>query len=146
MPDEGGVILNGEDSRVDRVALERLRRDKAGWVFQSSGLHPSADREENVATALRVQGRDPAERTTPSKAALEELGLVAGARHCAYEPSGGEQLRVAVARALVKPPRMLLADEPTGQLDTHTARTVIDLVREAARSRTMIAGALTANC
>jgi putative ABC transport system ATP-binding protein len=142
VPDEGRVIFDGEEiSRLDPVALERFRRDKVGWVFQSSGLHPLLTALENVAMALRIQGRDPAQCEALSTAALEELGLVARARHRAHELSGGEQLRVAVARALVKRPRMLLADEPTGQLDTHTAKTVIDLVRAAARSGTTVLAA-----
>src|SRR5260370_3863602 len=101
VPDEGRVVFEGEEiSGLDQVGLERFRRDKVGWVFQSSGLHPLLTAVENVAMALRIQGQDAGRCWALSEAALEELGLEARADHPAHELSGGEQLRGALARAL----------------------------------------------
>ena len=132
-PDEGRVHAAGEEvSSLSDAALERFRRDKVGWVFQASGLHPLLSAAENVALALRIQGCSAPEAQLAAEVALAEVGLAARARHRAHELSGGEQQRVALARAMVKRPRLLLADEPTGQLDTSTARQVLALVRAAA--------------
>src|SRR5215469_5690648 len=132
-PDEGRVHAAGEEvSNLSDAALERFRRDKVGWVFQASGLHPLLTAAENVSLALRIQGRTAAEAQKAAAVALAEVGLASRARHRARELSGGEQQRVALARAMVKRPRLLLADEPTGQLDTATARQVLALVRAAA--------------
>lgn len=134
-PDEGRVHAAGEEvSSLSDAALERFRRDKVGWVFQASGLHPLLTAAENVALALRIQGRAAPEAQQAAETALAEVGLAARARHRAHELSGGEQQRVALARAMVKRPPLLLADEPTGQLDTATARQVLALVRAAADS------------
>ncbi len=132
-PDEGRVQAAGEEvSSLSDAALERFRRDKVGWVFQASGLHPLLTAAENVALALRIQGCAAPEAQQAAQVALAEVGLAARARHRPHELSGGEQQRVALARAMVKRPRLLLADEPTGQLDTATARQVLALVRAAA--------------
>jgi len=134
-PDEGRVHAVGEEvSSLPDAALERFRREKVGWVFQASGLHPLLTAAENVALALRIQERPEAEAQAAAELALAEVGLAARARHRAHELSGGEQQRVALARALVKRPRLLVADEPTGQLDTATARQVLTVVRAAADS------------
>ena len=134
-PDEGRVHAAGEEvSSLSDSALERFRRDKVGWVFQASGLHPLLTAVENVALALRIQGCAAPEAQRAAEVALAEVGLSARARHRAHELSGGEQQRVALARAMVKRPGLLLADEPTGQLDTATARQVLALVRAAADS------------
>jgi putative ABC transport system ATP-binding protein len=138
-PDEGRVEAAGaEVSSLTSAELDRFRRDRVGWVFQASGLHPLLTAAENVALGLRIQGRTEAEALESAAGALDRVGLAARARHRAHELSGGEQQRVALARALVKRPRLLLADEPTGQLDTRTARQVMDLVREAAGSGTTV--------
>lgn len=132
-PDAGRVYAVGEElSSLPPAGLERFRRDKAGLVFQTSGLHPLLTAAENVALALRIQGRPEHEALERAGAALADIGLGARAQHRAHELSGGEQQRVALARALVKGPRLLLADEPTGQLDTQTAREVTALIRGAA--------------
>src|SRR5215472_13235395 len=134
-PDEGRVYAVGEEvSNLSDGALERFRRERVGWVFQASGLHPLLTAAENVSLALRIQERPEAEAQAAAELALAEVGLAARARHRAHELSGGEQQRVALARALVKRPRLLVADEPTGQLDTATARQVLTVVRAAADS------------
>src|SRR5262245_1680723 len=129
-PDEGRVRVAGRDvTRLRGAALYRLRQREIGWIFQTSGLLPLLTAEENVALGLRIQGRPPGACREPALAALEAVGLADRARHRAFELSGGEQQRVAVARAMVKGPRLLLADEPTGQLDSETGREVAGLVR-----------------
>jgi putative ABC transport system ATP-binding protein len=132
-PDDGRVYAAGEEvSSLPERDLERFRREKVGWVFQASGLHPLLTAAENVALALQIQEWDAAAAHQAAEVALAEVGLAARAQHRAHELSGGEQQRVALARALVKRPRLLLADEPTGQLDTATARQVLGLIRGAA--------------
>jgi putative ABC transport system ATP-binding protein len=131
-PDEGTVIVDGADVGSLRGSdLDRFRQQTVGWVFQTSGLLPLLTAAENVGLALRIQGRNEDESSRAALSALEEVGLVERADHRTYELSGGEQQRVALARALVKEPRVLLADEPTGQLDTETAASVMGLIREA---------------
>jgi putative ABC transport system ATP-binding protein len=119
-------------------ALDRFRRDTVGWMFQTSGLLPLLTAVENVALALRLQGCTEEASDTAAAAALEQVGLEARAHHRSYELSGGEQQRVALARALVKKPRLLLADEPTGQLDTETARGIIALMRSVPDRRASV--------
>jgi putative ABC transport system ATP-binding protein len=131
-PDEGTVIVDGADVGSLRGSdLDRFRQKTVGWVFQTSGLLPLLTAAENVGLALRIQGRNEDESSRAALSALEEVGLAERADHRTYELSGGEQQRVALARALVKEPRVLLADEPTGQLDTETAASVMGLIREA---------------
>jgi putative ABC transport system ATP-binding protein len=133
-PDSGSIMVAGHDlSHLDDAGLTRFRRDVTGWMFQAAGLLPLLTAEENVALALRIQGRSLAEASTAARAALAVVGLEDRASHRAYELSGGEQLRIALARALIKNPRLLLADEPTGQLDSETARSVMELLRSAAQ-------------
>ena len=100
-----------------------------GWVFQAAGLLPLLTAEANVALSLRIQDRSVAEAGASARAALKVAGLEERAHHRGYELSGGEQQRVALARALVKNPRLLLADEPTGQLDSETAQSMMALFR-----------------
>jgi putative ABC transport system ATP-binding protein len=134
-PNEGRVEAAGQEvSGLSDAELERFRRDCVGWVFQASGLHPLLTAAENVALALRIQGQAESAALAAAAEALEQVGLEARSRHRAHELSGGEQQRVALARALVKRPPLLLADEPTGQLDTQTAREVLGLIRAAAGS------------
>jgi putative ABC transport system ATP-binding protein len=131
-PDEGTVMVDGADVGSLRGSdLDRFRQKTVGWVFQTSGLLPLLTAAENVGLALRIQGRNEDESSRAALSALEEVGLAERADHRTYELSGGEQQRVALARALVKEPRVLLADEPTGQLDTETAGSVMGLIREA---------------
>ena len=138
-PDAGTIEVGGQDV----TALAGDRRDAflqrtVGWVFQTSGLMPLLTAQENVWLGLRISGLPAAEASAQAARALAAVGLTERASHRAGELSGGEQQRVALARALVKSPLLLVADEPTAQLDSETARTILALVREAADSGTAV--------
>ena len=134
-PTAGEVVIDGE--RVDAMneaALVRLRRRKLGFVFQSFGLLPLLSARENVELPLRIAGVRRG-RSDRAREALALVGLERRAHHRPYELSGGEQQRVAIARALVTEPALLLADEPTGELDSATATAVFTLIRDVCRER-----------
>ncbi len=130
VPNAGDIWIDGERtsglSERDRVLL---RRRKMGFVFQAFGLLPLLSARENVEVPLRIARAEPREREQRARTALEAVGLEKRANHRPYELSGGEQQRVAIARALVNDPRIVLADEPTGQLDSNTGREIISLFR-----------------
>lgn len=131
-PSQGQVTVAGQNvTELDETGLQSYRQRTIGWLFQSSGLLPLLTAVENVSLALRVQGISRGAAETAAVGALQDVGLGERARHRAYELSGGEQQRVALARALVKHPRLVLADEPTGQLDTETAALVVAHLRAA---------------
>ncbi len=128
-PDAGTVSVDGLDVTKlggDELALYRLRM--VGFVFQAPGLVALMTAQENVALPLQLMGREPADADDVALDALELVGLEGRAKHRAYELSGGEQQRVALARALAKRPRVLLADEPTGQLDSETSAGIVELM------------------
>ncbi|MGB8767971.1 MAG: ABC transporter ATP-binding protein [Candidatus Korobacteraceae bacterium] len=128
-PTEGRYRLDGEDvSRYDDKRLSRIRNAKIGFIFQSFNLLPRTTALENVEIPM-VYGQGVVNRQK-ALAALERVGLAARASHFATELSGGEQQRVAVARALINSPALILADEPTGNLDLNAGREVMRLLCE----------------
>jgi putative ABC transport system ATP-binding protein len=129
-PTSGSVSLFGHDlgPLSDRQRTE-LRRKDLGVVFQSAHLFPTLTARENVELPLRLVKAAPDERNRRTDEALALVGLAARAQHRAPELSGGEQQRVALARALVHAPRMVLADEPTGNLDLQTGLAILELLR-----------------
>ncbi|MET8087943.1 ABC transporter ATP-binding protein [Micromonospora sp. NPDC005237] len=134
-PDAGTVHVDGADiSALDEDGLSRLRREKVSYVFQSFGLIPVLSAAENVAAPLRLARVAPAERERRVELLLDLVGLADHARQRPAELSGGQQQRVAIARAVAASPRLLLADEPTGQLDAETGLSVMALLCGIAES------------
>jgi len=134
-PDQGRVHVNGWDLAALNDAERRtfLQRE-VGWVFQSPMLVPVLTAAENVGIAMRIAGEREAEARRLTQMALEAVGLEERAGRRAEELSRGERQRVALARALVKAPSLVIADEPTAQLDSGTAAEILSLLRDAARS------------
>jgi putative ABC transport system ATP-binding protein len=133
-PSSGDVLIDDVNiTRLDEDALARLRGEKIGFVFQFFHLIPSLTAYENVAVPMEIAGvTDPQKR---ARGLLEEVGLTGRAHHYPSQLSGGEQQRVALARALANDPPIVLADEPTGNLDTANGRHIMDLLREVHRTR-----------
>ncbi|MBX6354423.1 MAG: ABC transporter ATP-binding protein [Micromonosporaceae bacterium] len=129
----GTVVVAGRDiTNASEAELTRLRRTVVGFVFQSFNLIGSLTAEQNVAMPLRLAGRRPSRREV--RAVLEQVGLGDRLRHKPRELSGGQQQRVAIARAMVTRPAVLFADEPTGALDTRSARAVLGMLREMVKA------------
>ena len=140
-PTDGAAFFRGQDlSQLPEKELLELRRRKIGFVFQSFGLMPLLSAQENVELPLHIAGVSWRERRRRAREALESVGLGPRGRHRPYELSGGEQQRVSIARALVANPEVVFADEPTGELDTATARAITAILREiSAQGATVIA-------
>ncbi len=131
-PTTGEVTLDGTRvSQMDDDALTLFRRRRIGFVFQFFNLLPTMTAEENVALPLLLDGRDMASTRADVEALLERVGLSGRRTHRADELSGGERQRVALARALVTKPAIVLADEPTGNLDSKTGEGILGLLRES---------------
>ena len=127
----GEYQLDGKDVRgLDDAARSRLRNEKLGFIFQGFNLIPDLDLFDNVDVPLRYRGFSGAERAERIKHALATVGLASRMKHYPAELSGGQQQRVAIARALAGTPRVLLADEPTGNLDSQMARSVMELMEQ----------------
>ncbi len=140
-PTSGRVLLadGRELSALPEKDVLEVRRRQIGYVFQSFGLIPVLSAAENVEIPLRLLEVDPTERELRVAAALELVGLSGHAKQRPYELSGGQQQRVGIARALVAEPEVLIADEPTGQLDSKTAATIMELLQELTRSQGLAA-------
>jgi putative ABC transport system ATP-binding protein len=133
-PTSGSVKVSGEPvSEMDERDLVRFRRRSIGFIFQAFGLLPILSAAENVEIPLRLVGTEPGPRERRVAELLELVGLGERANHRPYELSGGEQQRVAIARSLANRPQLLLADEPTGQLDSQTGHGIMALVRAIVR-------------
>lgn len=126
----GQYLLDGEDvTHLSRDELARVRSQKIGFVFQNFNLLPRLTAVQNVALPLMYMGIEGRERLQRAEQALERVGLYARRQHLPSEMSGGQQQRVAIARALITHPPLLLADEPTGNLDSEAGREILRMIR-----------------
>lgn len=139
-PDRGRVQVDGRQlGELGEDELLRLRRDRIGFVFQSFGLIPILTAAENVGVPLRLRRAEPREREERVELLLSLVGLAGHAAQRPGELSGGQQQRVAIARALANRPALLIADEPTGQLDAETGHAVMELLRAVVHSERVTA-------
>ncbi|MFF1443804.1 ABC transporter ATP-binding protein [Streptomyces sp. NPDC058295] len=128
-PSEGAIVLDGVDlAKLSEARLTKVRSENIGFVFQSFNLIPTLNAQENVETALVPLGVKVRERRERAAEALKSVGLGERLGHLPSEMSGGQQQRVAIARALVKQPKVLLADEPTGNLDESMRDEIMDVL------------------
>jgi putative ABC transport system ATP-binding protein len=138
-PDTGSYSFFGvEVAKLREKELTRLRRGSVGFVFQSFNLIDDLNVSENVEVSLLYQGMSGTERRRRVTAALERVGLAHRARHLPSQLSGGQQQRVAIARALVGEPKLILADEPTGNLDTENGNAVMDMLGDINKAGTTV--------
>jgi putative ABC transport system ATP-binding protein len=127
--DTGRYRLDGQDvSRLTDTQRSRIRNEKIGFIFQGFNLIPDLDIRDNVEAPLHYRRMPAAERKERIDAALERVGLISRMRHLPSQLSGGQQQRVAIARAIAGDPRVILADEPTGNLDTTMSNQIMDLL------------------
>ncbi len=137
-PTKGTVRIFGEEiGRWSERQLTAWRRHKVGFIFQSLGLLPTLSAYENVELMLRMTGAKAKVRRKKTLECLELVGLTKWNDHRPYELSGGQQQRVAIARALVNDPQMIIADEPTGELDTKTSEDILGLFQALVKERNM---------
>ena len=130
-PSDGKVLFEEQDlAEMDEQELTDLRRHRIGFIFQSFGLLPLLSAFENVELPLRIRGMNARERAERTREALDIVGLWTRSQHRPYELSGGEQQRVAIARAIVIRPSLILADEPTGELDSTNAHAIFGLFKD----------------
>ena len=135
-PSQGRIVVNGLDvATLDDRALTAFRRQRVGLVFQSFNLLPTLDAFDNVLVPVMLERKVTADDRTRVDRLLDEVGLSARRHHRITELSGGETQRVALARALVNEPALVLADEPTGNLDTKAGSAVLELLSRACRGR-----------
>lgn len=139
-PTSGKIWLDGTDlTTASDTELVDFRRHKIGFIFQAFGLIPILTAAENVQFPMRLTKVAVADREERGRVLLEMVGLGDRANHRPHELSGGEQQRVAIARALANGPQLLIADEPTGQLDSRTGRSIVELVSALVRSENVAA-------
>jgi len=138
-PTRGRVLVAGQElGTLDAAGLTRFRRGTIGFVFQAFNLIPNLSAEENVTLPMEFAGRPSGERRRRAAELLERVGLGHRRGHRPNELSGGEQQRVAIARALANDPRLILADEPTGNLDSKTGQRIYALLKDISRERTVV--------
>jgi len=129
-PDSGTIEFNGISiSTLSKKKLASFRNKKIGFIFQSYHLFPELDAMENVSLPAIIAGSNPTKTNQYAKALLERVGLGSRLEHKPSELSGGEQQRVAIARALINNPELVLADEPTGNLDSHSGQEILNLLK-----------------
>ena len=134
-PDSGTVRIDGRDiAAMGERERTLMRRSSVAFIFQSFGLIPILSAAENIGVPLRIASADPKDREDRVRAMLDVVGLAEHARQRPGELSGGQQQRVAIARALAGRPQLLIADEPTGQLDSETGRQIMRLIRSVVRA------------
>ena len=127
-PTSGRALFDGEDlGRLSREELAEIRNKKIGFIFQQFFLLPRATALQNVELPMAYAGIRPQERRERAQTCLERVGLGEFGHHCPTQLSGGQSQRVAIARALANSPRLILGDEPTGNLDSHTSEEIVDL-------------------
>ena len=137
-PTSGDILIQGSNmTAMDEKSLTEIRRTTIGFIFQSFGLLPLLSAFENVELPLRISGVEHNERFDRTKEALEIVGLNPRSNHRPYELSGGEQQRVSIARAIVTKPAIILADEPTGELDSTNAKSIFGLFKDMVVERGM---------
>ena len=138
VPTSGSITIEGRDiAKLPDDLLSRFRRDRLGYIFQFFNLLPTLTAIENVILPALLAGKTRDEMSGKAHALLESVGLKGRDHHRPDELTGGEMQRVAVARALLTEPALLLADEPTGNLDSRTGTEVLQLIREATRARNL---------
>jgi putative ABC transport system ATP-binding protein len=137
-PTGGTLVFDGRDmAKMGEMQLTKLRAENFGYIFQSFNLIPTLNAQENVEVALVPLGVPAAERRQRAVASLTEVGLGDRLTHLPSELSGGQQQRVAIARALVKKPKVIMADEPTGNLDEETRDDIFDLLEKLWQERNL---------